>query len=66
VFGLRPATAQLGPEKSAGCGSGSVFQIECHALIGIPELKKNLAMEVSSDAITRPVEVLWCTRYKYR
>jgi hypothetical protein len=33
VFGLRPATAQLGPEKSAGCGSGSVFQIECHALL---------------------------------
>jgi hypothetical protein len=32
VFGLRPATAQLGPEKSAGCSSGTVFQIECHAL----------------------------------
>ena len=28
------ATAQIGPENSAGCGSGSMFGSECHALVG--------------------------------
>jgi hypothetical protein len=27
------ATAQIGPENSAGCGSGSMFESECHALL---------------------------------
>ena len=27
------ATAQIGPENSAGCGSGSMFGSECHALL---------------------------------
>jgi hypothetical protein len=26
-------TAQIGPENSAGCGSGSMFESECHALV---------------------------------
>jgi hypothetical protein len=25
--------AQIGPENSAGCGSGSMFESECHALL---------------------------------
>jgi hypothetical protein len=32
LAGRRP-TAQIGPENSAGCGSGSMFGSECHALL---------------------------------
>jgi hypothetical protein len=34
LAGGRP-TAQIGPENSAGCGSGSMFGSECHALLGM-------------------------------
>jgi hypothetical protein len=30
---LHRAMAQIGPENSAGCGSGSMFESECHALL---------------------------------
>jgi hypothetical protein len=34
--GYGRATAQIGPENSAGCGSGSMFESECHALLHSP------------------------------
>lgn len=36
------ATARLGPENSAGCGSGSMFQSECHALLNSPRGPKDV------------------------
>jgi hypothetical protein len=49
------ATAQIGPENSAGCGCGSMFESECHSLLGRVSQK---ADRIYTFGDARPVYIL--------
>ncbi len=58
------ATAQIGPENSAGSGSGSMFESECHALLVgsiLPCGLSPLYHEYRGSTLNRP-EVFLLTR----
>jgi hypothetical protein len=54
------ATAQIGPENSAGCGSGSMFESECHALLrSISE--RSIVGEYIYSAMATPAITEYCS-----